>query len=70
MPADVEHLFIPVLGHRLMLSPTYLAETRHLTMAQTLQQVQDECLALVPPPRPDWADEHASGGWAQGAAAS
>ncbi len=70
MPADVEHLFIPVLGHRLMLAPTYLAATRHLTMAQTLRQVQDECIALVPPPRPDWAAENASGGWAQDAAAS
>ena len=70
MPADVEQLFVPVLGHRLMLAPTYLAETRHLTMAETLLQVQDECFALVPPPRPDWAAENASGGWAQDAAAS
>jgi hypothetical protein len=53
-----------------MLAPTYLAETRHLTIAETLQQIQDECLALVPPPRPDWAAENASGGWAQDAAAS
>ena len=35
-PEDVELLFIPVLGHRLMLSPTYLAETRNLTRDEAL----------------------------------
>ena len=61
-PEDIEHLFVPVLGHRLMLAPSYLAETRHLTMAETLREVQAECFALVPPPRPDWSDDQA--GWA------
>ena len=57
LPEDVEELFIPVLGHRLMLAPSYLAETRNLTRDETLQQIKAQCLALVPPPRPDWAIE-------------
>jgi hypothetical protein len=47
-----------VLGHRLMLSPSYLAETRNLTRAETLQRIQAQCLELVPPPHPDWVTEN------------
>src|SRR6266852_4602460 len=54
LPADVVQLFIPVLGHRLVLRPVFLAETRDLTYAAALEQLRDLCLALVPPPRPDW----------------
>jgi MoxR-like ATPase len=54
LPADVVRLFIPVLGHRLVLRPVFLAETRDLTYAAALEQLRDLCLALVPPPRPDW----------------
>jgi MoxR-like ATPase len=53
-PEDVEELFIPVLGHRLMLSASYLAETRNLTRAETLERIQAQCLELVPAPHPDW----------------
>ena len=70
MPADVEQLFIPVLGHRLMLAPTYLAETRNLTMAQTLQQIQDECLEPRAAATPGLGSRERAGGWAQDAAAS
>jgi MoxR-like ATPase len=55
LPADVVDLFIPVLGHRLILRPVFLAETRNLSYAGALQQLRDLCLELVPPPRPDWA---------------
>jgi MoxR-like ATPase len=54
LPADVVRLFIPVLGHRLVLRPVFLAETRDLTYAAALEQLRDLCLARVPPPRPDW----------------
>jgi MoxR-like ATPase len=70
-PDDVEQLFIPVLGHRLMLAPSYLAETRNLTREETLRQIQQQCLELVPPPRPDWVLADAqSDGTPQHAAAS
>jgi MoxR-like ATPase len=54
LPADVVDLFIPVLGHRLVLRPVFLAETRDLTYTGALEQLRDLCLARVPPPRPDW----------------
>ncbi|HEY3922073.1 MAG TPA: MoxR family ATPase [Gaiellaceae bacterium] len=55
---DVERLFVPVLGHRLLLSPTYLAETRRLSRDETIYRLRDHCLELAPAPRPDWkADE-------------
>jgi len=54
LPADVVQLFIPVLGHRLVLRPAFLAETRELTDTGALHQLRDLCLERVPPPRPDW----------------
>jgi MoxR-like ATPase len=55
LPADVVHLFIPVLGHRLVLRSAFLAETRQLSYGAALEQLRDLCFDRVPPPRPDWA---------------
>ncbi len=63
-PEDIELLFIPVLGHRLLLAPTYLAETRNLTRDQALAQIQERCVELAPPPRPDWASDNGESVWA------
>jgi MoxR-like ATPase len=65
MPEDVEHLFLPVLGHRLVFSTSYIAETRELTREEALEQVKARCLELVPPPRPAWTSGSADGEWAQ-----
>jgi len=54
LPADVERLFAPVLGHRLVLRSAFLAETRDLPYGAALEQVRELCFARVPPPRPDW----------------
>jgi MoxR-like ATPase len=54
LPDDVVHLFVPVLGHRLVLRPAYLAETRDLAYDDALLRLRDACLELAPPPRPDW----------------
>jgi len=54
LPADVVHLFIPVLGHRLILRSAFLAETRQLSYGAALEQLRDLCFVRVPPPRPDW----------------
>jgi MoxR-like ATPase len=53
-PGDVEQLFLPVLGHRLLLTASFLAETRGLGRAETLAAVRARCLELEPPPGPDW----------------
>jgi MoxR-like ATPase len=60
VPADAERLFVPVLGHRLVLSPTFLAETRRQTRAETLEVIRDRCFELAPPPRPDWISASAA----------
>jgi MoxR-like ATPase len=66
VPTDVERLFIPVLGHRLLLTPSYVAETRTQTREDMFRHIQDECFEREPVPRPDWdADGDAdSGAWA------
>jgi MoxR-like ATPase len=55
IPGDVEHLFLPVLGHRLVLTMTFLAETRDAESG-ALETVRDRCLAAAPPPAPEWDD--------------
>ena len=54
VPGDVDALFLPVLGHRLLLTPSFVAETRTLGRAEALRQIKNRCLALAPPPAPDW----------------
>jgi MoxR-like ATPase len=60
LPDDVEELFIPILGHRLLLAPSFLTETRNLARSEVLLQIKRRCLDLVPPPQPDWVPEHAA----------
>jgi MoxR-like ATPase len=54
LPEDVELLFLPVLGHRLLLTASYLAETRAVGRDEALSAIRARCLELAPPPRPDW----------------
>ncbi len=54
LPADVVDLFVPVLGHRLVLRSMFLAETRQLSRAAALLRIRELCLEVAPPPRPDW----------------
>ena len=53
-PEDVESLFLPVLGHRLILTTSFLAETRTLGREEALSRIRARCLELAPPPAPDW----------------
>jgi MoxR-like ATPase len=54
VPGDVDALFLPVLGHRLLLTASFVAETRSLGRAEALRRIKERCLALAPPPAPDW----------------
>jgi MoxR-like ATPase len=54
VPEDIELLFLPVLGHRLLLTASFLAETRALGRDEALGRIRARCLELVPPPGPDW----------------
>ena len=54
VPEDVERLFLPVLGHRLILTASYIAETRQLGRTEALELIRTRCLELAPPPAPNW----------------
>jgi MoxR-like ATPase len=54
VPEDVEQLFLPVLGHRLLLTAAFLADMRALGRDEALGRIREQCLALAPPPAPNW----------------
>ena len=53
-PEDVEWLFLPVLGHRLVLTSAFLAERRTVGRAELLEQIRMRAFELAPPPAPSW----------------
>jgi MoxR-like ATPase len=53
-PEDIERLFLPVLGHRLLLTASYAAETRALARDEPLERIRERCLELAPAPAPAW----------------
>src|SRR5258708_5818454 len=53
MPEDVETLFLPVLGHRIVFTPAFLAEGRRLGRDAAFATFRDLCLERVPRPEPD-----------------
>jgi MoxR-like ATPase len=61
-PADVEMLFLPVLAHRLVLTPTALAEARRLGWDEAFAELRAACLRLAPPPELTWDDDAAASG--------
>jgi MoxR-like ATPase len=63
-PEDVDQLFLPVLGHRMVLAPEYLAETRDQTREEALAAIKQRCLELAPAPRPDWPTVAPANPWA------
>ncbi len=54
VPEDIERLFLPVVGHRLLLTASYLAETRAFGRDEALNQIRERCLEQAPPPAPAW----------------
>jgi MoxR-like ATPase len=51
VPEDVELLFMPVIAHRIVFAPSYLATIRKLGREEALQQLWECCLELAPRPR-------------------
>ena len=49
-PEDVERLFVPVLLHRLLFRPSFVAEIRDRGWEATALEVRARCLALAPKP--------------------
>jgi MoxR-like ATPase len=49
-PDDVERLFVPVLMHRLLFRPSFLAEIRDRGWEAAAREVRSRCLELAPKP--------------------
>ncbi|HET7567388.1 MAG TPA: AAA family ATPase [Gaiellaceae bacterium] len=49
-PEDVEALFGPVVGHRILLAPAFAATARRLGRREAMAQLWRRCLELAPPP--------------------
>jgi MoxR-like ATPase len=51
-PADVEWLFLPVLGHRIVFTPLYGADARKRGWGEAFESFRQSCFELAPPPAP------------------
>jgi MoxR-like ATPase len=51
VPDDVELLFLPVIAHRIVFAPSYLATIRKLGRVEALRQLWECCLELAPRPQ-------------------
>jgi MoxR-like ATPase len=49
-PEDVERMFAPVLGHRLVFAPSFVAESRGRSKDTILLELYGRCTELAPPP--------------------
>jgi len=50
VPEDVESLFLPVIGHRVLFTPTFLVEVRKLGRERTMNDFKESCLKAAPKP--------------------
>lgn len=57
VPADVERLFEPVVGHRLVLSVDFAVDAESLDREALGRVIWDACLARAPRPQPDWDED-------------
>ena len=52
-PEDVEELFLPIIGHRILFTPAFLVEVRRLGWPETLRQFRARCFEQTPRPQAD-----------------
>jgi MoxR-like ATPase len=50
LPEDIELLFLPVLGHRILFTPSFLVEVRKVGRMAALEDFRARCLAAAPRP--------------------
>jgi MoxR-like ATPase len=55
-PEDIESLFLPVLGHRILFTPSFLVEVRKVGRTQALEDFRSRCLAAAPRPQASLGD--------------
>ena len=49
-PVDVEQLFLPVVMHRIVFTPSFVAEAREVGWTEASSRFREQCLALAPRP--------------------
>jgi MoxR-like ATPase len=54
VPTDVERLFAPVLFHRIVFRPAFIAGARKVGWESAIAELRDRCLDAVPAPRADF----------------
>jgi MoxR-like ATPase len=52
VPEDVDTLFLPVVGHRILFTPAYLVELRREAPGAALERFRTACLEAAPRPEP------------------
>jgi MoxR-like ATPase len=57
VPADVERLFEPVVGHRLVLGVDFAVDAESLDREELGRLIWEACLARAPRPQPDWDED-------------
>jgi len=50
VPEDIEHLFVPVLVHRIVFTPSFVARARATGWAEAIEEFRRACLELAPRP--------------------
>ena len=50
VPVDLERLFLPVLMHRIVFTPSFVASAREVGWEQAALDFREQCLALAPRP--------------------
>ena len=56
-PDDVEELFLAVLGHRIIFTPSFLVDVRRIGRAEAMERFRELCFAHAPRPDPEAAAE-------------
>ncbi len=49
-PVDVESLFLPVVMHRIVFTPSFVATAREIGWTAAADRFREQCLALAPHP--------------------
>jgi MoxR-like ATPase len=59
-PKDIEHLFLPVVGHRVLFTPGFVAESREAGWQVAMELFRDRCLESAPRPGDDLDEQLAA----------
>jgi MoxR-like ATPase len=49
-PVDVERLFLPVVMHRIVFTPSFVATAREISWIEAAERFREQCLGLAPRP--------------------